>query len=225
MRTKTLLLTAALSVASVATSMADVFSVNAVGYINLTLPPGYSLIANQLNASNNVNTLNKVLPSVPVESLVNTFSANVYHSDIFNGSTWEDALTGDPSTTVISPGKGFFFYNPTAGNITNTFVGEVPQGTNVVSLVPGYTLMGSPVPQQLSLKSNSFPQVLEMQFLTFKTNTYTAQINDGTPNGSGWQDPISGNPTDPLLAVGQGAFIYNPGATPTNWTRAFSVNN
>ena len=48
MRTKALLLTAALGLASVATSMAQaVYSVNVVGYINLTMKPGFNLVANQ----------------------------------------------------------------------------------------------------------------------------------------------------------------------------------
>ena len=46
MRTKTLLLTAALAAAGVVSSMAQVYSVNSVGYVNLTLPNGFSMIAN-----------------------------------------------------------------------------------------------------------------------------------------------------------------------------------
>ena len=46
MRTKTLLLTAALSAAGIATSMAQVYSANAVGYVNKLIPTGFSMIAN-----------------------------------------------------------------------------------------------------------------------------------------------------------------------------------
>src|SRR5258707_15596446 len=54
MRTKTLFLTAAFSAAGMATSMAQtVYSVNIVGYINLPIVHGLSLVANQLNASPN----------------------------------------------------------------------------------------------------------------------------------------------------------------------------
>src|SRR5689334_13849488 len=50
MRTKTLLLTAALSAAGIATSMAQaVYSVNAVGYVNTTLVPGFNLVSNPLD--------------------------------------------------------------------------------------------------------------------------------------------------------------------------------
>ena len=54
MRTKTLFLTAALSAVGMATSMAQtVYSVNIVGYINLPVVHGLSLVANQLNAAPN----------------------------------------------------------------------------------------------------------------------------------------------------------------------------
>src|SRR4051812_11281238 len=50
MRTKTLLLTAALAAVGVSSSMAQVYSVNAVGYVNLSIPKGFSMIANQFTA-------------------------------------------------------------------------------------------------------------------------------------------------------------------------------
>src|SRR5437763_15367210 len=61
MRTKTLLLTAAVLAAGLGASVAQtVFSVNAVGYVNVTIKPGYNLICNPLNGSNNV--ISTVMP-------------------------------------------------------------------------------------------------------------------------------------------------------------------
>ena len=61
MRTKTILLTAAVLAAGLGASVAQsVFSVNAVGYVNVTIRPGYNLIANPLN--NGGNTVSEVLP-------------------------------------------------------------------------------------------------------------------------------------------------------------------
>jgi hypothetical protein len=227
MRTKTLLLTAALGAASLATSMAQVYSVNSVGYINLSLPAGYSLIANQLNTGN--NGLNAVLPSVPVESLVLTFANNNYNTDIFDGTAWLDNATGNPTTTTVEPGKGFFVFNPTAGNVVATLVGEVPQGPSLsVSLPPGYKLISGIVPQELSLTTaNGFPQVAEMQYQTYIRAGqpggpgYDVLINDGTQ----WLDNDTGDPADARARVGEGFFIFNPSATTTyNWTRCFNVN-
>src|SRR6478672_7317898 len=47
MRTKTLLLTAALAAVGVSSSMAQVYSVNVVGYVNKSVPKGFYMLANQ----------------------------------------------------------------------------------------------------------------------------------------------------------------------------------
>src|SRR3982751_6594621 len=53
MRTIALLLAAAFAAAGVATSMAQVYSVNAVGYVNVNIDPGFSMVSNPLNAADN----------------------------------------------------------------------------------------------------------------------------------------------------------------------------
>jgi hypothetical protein len=225
MRTKTLLLTAALSFAGLATSMAQVYSVNAVGYVNLTLESGFNLIANQLNRTPD-NKLDTILPGVPVESQVFKFSGGLYTADIYDGSAWLNAESGAPSTTTMGPGQGFFFYNAKvpAGQITVTFVGEVPQGDVGFSMPQFFSLVSSKVPQSIVLSpANGFPNVLEALYLTYNATTQsynTSLINDG----SGWLDSESGAAATAQPAVGQGFFIYNPNPAPLVWTRTFSVN-
>jgi hypothetical protein len=224
MRIKALLLTAALGLASVATSMAQVYSVNVVGYINLTLKPGFNLVANQLNASPN-NKLDTVLPAAPLETQVLKFANNNYSSDISDGTSWLDANSGNPSATLVAPGEGFFYFNPGNADVTTTLVGEVKTGPGLtVALPPGFALVSSIVPQDISLTAaNGFPQVLEEQYLTFNAMTQnynTALINDGT----GWLDSNTGDPADARPVVGQGFFIFNPGNTPLSWSRDFNPN-
>jgi hypothetical protein len=224
MRTKTLLLTAALGVASVATSMAQaVYSVNVVGYVTLTMAPGFNLVGNQLTAGN--NSLNTVLPSVPVESLVLKFENNNYKADIFDGSAWLDNATGNPSTTVVPPGDGFFFFNPGGAPVPVTLVGEVRTGNNLtVDLPPGFKLVSSIVPQELSLSlANGFQQVPETLYLTF--NSATQNYNETLINdGSGWLNNSTGTPADARPLVGQGFFIFNPDVVNHNWVRNFNPN-
>ena len=69
MRTKTLLLSAAVGAAGlVAASAQTVYSVNSVGYINLSVPAGFSMIANQLDNGTG-NTVADVL-TVPDGTVV-----------------------------------------------------------------------------------------------------------------------------------------------------------
>jgi hypothetical protein len=202
--------------------MAQVYSVNAVGYINSTMRPGFNMVANQLNRTPN-NSLNNVITGVPIESQVLKFSNNNYQLELFDGTTWIKS-DGAPGTLSASPGEGFFFFNPEGANITVTLVGEVPQGTGLtVPLPAGFALISSIVPQAVSLTpANGFPNVLEMQFLVFNaaTQTYDPPLfNDG----SGWILSDGTPVAAPAPAVGTGFFIFNPGGT-VNWTRNFSVN-
>jgi len=219
MRTKALLLTAALGLAGAASSMAQaVYSVNVVGYINLTMKPGFNLVANQLKASPN-NKLDTVLPAAAIESQVLKFSNNNYSSDISDGANWLDANSGNPSATVLAPGKGFFFSNPGATKGL-TFVGEVPQGAVNLTLPAGIACLGTTTPQALELSAaNGFPQLLEAQVQYFDNvaNDYVSYINDGTQ----WLDANSGNPVTVTPAVGQGWFWQN--ATANAWNRNFTV--
>lgn len=225
MRTKTLLLTAALSLAGVATSMAQVYSVNAVGYINLTMRPNFNLVANQLTRTPN-NKLNNVITGVPGDSQVLKFdnASNNYILEVFDGTKWITPEGAD-GTLTADPGSGLFFFNPDVANLTVTLVGEVPQGTALtVPLPPNFSLVSSIVPQSIALTAaNGFPQLADAQYLSFNSTTQNYDdpiVNDGTQ----WIT-IEGNPVPPPTpAVGQGFFFFNPNTTTANWTRAFSVN-
>jgi hypothetical protein len=222
MRTKTLLLTAALTVAAAATSMAQaVYSVNIVGYVNLTLRPGYNLVANQLVTGSPANNLNAVLPSVPSESQVLKFVGGNYTSDIFLDGAWLNSTTGDPSLTTVSPGEGFFFLNPGA-QTTITLVGEVKTGSSTVTMVPGYTLVGNPIPQEVDLlPAIGFNPGEEMQYLTF--DAATQNYNTALINLSGqWLNSITGDPANARPAVGQGFFILNSQGGNNLWNRTFT---
>src|SRR6266446_10112875 len=148
MRTKTLVLTAAISAAALATSMGQIFSVNAVGYVKQTIAFGkLALIANPLNQPN--NDLNVILPLKDdgTQDGVNVyrFANGSYRSTI----TWVSAGPGmggvwftpdsstDPNATVLNPGEGFFVYNSSLGGLAVdlTWVGEVMQG-NLSNRIP-----------------------------------------------------------------------------------------
>ena len=222
MRTKALLLTAALGLASAATSMAQVYSVNVVGYINLTLRPGFTLVANQLNASPN-NQVNTVFPSVPADSQIQKFANNNYTTFFNDGSGWID-FDGNPTTVTVSPGEGFFFFNPGGAPLTQTLVGEVVTGNGLtVPIPPGFSLISSIVPQDISLTpANGFSPVADMQLQKYTgvpPDFYQFFFHDG----SQWID-FDGNPADARLLVGEGGFVFNPTGSNRNWVHDFNPN-
>jgi len=143
MRTKALLLTAALSAAGVATSMAQaVYSVNAVGYVNTVLKPGFNLISNPLTATD--NTIATLFKSTPIGTAVYK-----YNGTGFDISTYDqDDLVFEPNgDKTVVPGEGVFVKIPGTADVVVTFVGEVSAGT-----------LSNPLPKGLSIRSSQVPQ-------------------------------------------------------------------
>ena len=207
MRTKTLLITAAIGAAAAVASQAQVYSVNAVGYINLTAKEGFNLLANQLIAAD--NTVEALLPGVPEGTSVYKFDpAAGYSITTLDFGAWTD-----PSVT-LSPGEGFWFRNPGSEDLTITLVGEVPQGTLTTDLVEGFNLVSSQVPQAGLIETDLGLPVEE------GTSVYNydpvAGYSISTIDFGAW------SPAEPSVAVGEGVWVRAISAG--GWTRDFSVN-
>ena len=219
MRTKTLLLTAALAVAGSATSMAQVYSVNVVGYVNVDLVAGYTMLANQLNTSAN-------------NSLESIFGNSLGTGDTifkYNGASFDSALSlGDGSFIYstaspfgLDPGEGSFVQVADAKTVT--LVGEVPQGTGLsVSMGAGYSIVSSIVPQSVALETIGFPADAGDTVFLFNTGTqgFDSYISLGA--GSGWLGSNPSLPPSPTPAVGESFFVQRAAAA--TWTRDFTVN-
>jgi len=214
MRTKTLLLTAAVLTAGLAASVAQsVYSVNAVGYVNKSLVAGYTLISNPLNGTNNL--LSTILPIVPEDTIVLKWDSATQSfgtpSQYYGGLGWL------PDTT-LNPGEGAFINSPTATTVT--FVGEVPQGNLTNQISGNYSLLAHVVPQSISLANPSvnFP-VLEDDLVLFWD---TATQSFATPlqyyGTLGWL------PNEPVPAVAEGFFYNTAPSAARSWGRTFSVN-
>ena len=221
MRTKTLLLTAALSVAGIATSMAQVYSVNAVGYVNVPLVGnGFTLVANQFTASS--YAISNVIPSAPLGATVFVFVGGTYQSTVFD----EFTSAWDKPNTQLPLGSGFFINNPQPAT-TLTMVGEVPQGTLNNSISSGFSIRSSIVPQAGTV--GALGLVPGLGDVVFKFDSATQGYLQATFDefGGGWVANTSGfvvdNANGPSVAVGEAVF-YNSIANTATWNRTFNVN-
>ena len=208
MRTKTLILTAFVGALGIAGASAQVYSVNAVGYVNKSIPKGFSIVANPLN--NGGNKVADVFGANPGSLTVYTFSdagfaINSYDTD------FEEWGNGD---AVVAPGEGFFVLNSGAAAVTITFVGEVPQGDLSNALPKGFSIRSSQVPQEGKLDSDlGFPTdeaVTVYQFVNgaYKISSYDADFEE-------W-DSV------PSVGVAEGFWVLRESGT--NWTRSFSTS-
>ena len=205
---------------SLATSQAQVYSANIVGYANVVLTGNgaFTLVANPFDdgAGNYAtNLLNSALPK-----------KSQYL--IWNGSTFNvTQKTGSPAawpataSDQLPPGVGFFVANAATVNITNTFVGTVAVnvGNSVTNAEPvGFTLQGSPIPyagniailNQSSGDANmdfGGPLTKKSQLLTWNGSTFNVTQKTGSPALWGGTVPVG---------VAQGFFVNNVSGPATN---------
>jgi len=254
MRTKTLALSALLGMlgsASVMAQSTNVYSVNAVGYINVTLYPGYNIVTCPLIASPDntiatlLNNLSGAYQSGPKHASVTSYTDGVG----FTGSDTAGSASGGTAgwqnngTITINPGQAVFFFNPlpiaTGTNMTATFVGTVPQTSTPTNsqlpngltnyLVHGYNLVGSAVPVSGDIVTNTISALpgANFDFVLIFDPTKVGSVQ----GGYGTQGEIeytggSWPANHPILSGPSEGFWYNHhSATTTNvWVENFSVN-
>jgi outer membrane protein assembly factor BamB len=190
-----------------------------IGFINMTIPPGTNLIANQLYQVNDYdypqNTALGLLDFLgnngfsypPDQTEIMKWNGQGFDTNTYNAdpNTWSP--TGD---AMLLPGEAAFITNAT--ELTIPFVGLVLQGVSANPIVAGTNYVSSIVPQAGRIQSdlryipNTNDQVLLWTGNTFSSHTYT---------GSNW----SGG--EPVLGVGQGFVLV---ASQTNiWVQSFSA--
>jgi hypothetical protein len=249
MRTKTLLLSAllgSLASVSVMAQATNVYSLNAVGYINVVCPPGFNIvtcplletpdntIGTVLNNANNALTGNDVYFWAPgvgySEDIAKTVGTNLRAGQTPNANGW--SFNG---TNIAAPGVGFWFDNTGGTAITLTFVGTVPAGPITNTLVGGFNLVGSvvPLPAGADIVTNSLSG-----FTNYNLGDTVYTYNPLNPPATAYSEFVSGSGRgygfgyngnwsslgDPIVPnVGQG-FWYDNGAGTVNWVENYSVS-
>jgi len=247
MRTKTILLSALLGAIGSVSVMAqtNVYSLNAVGYINVTCVPGYSIISCPLICSPD-NTLNTVMNNsngALTGSFVYFYNPSTGGYEIDEAeSTSGRGYSGSPQgwaaggTNVLAPGVACWFGNNGSSNLVLTFVGTVPTGPVTNVLTPGFTLVSTAVPASGDIITNSLMNLTNYNlgdwvytwapgptgpFTTYESGS--GRGFSGTGYNNQWASPLG----DPVISsVGQGFFYYNqsPTSTTVYWVENYSVS-
>lgn len=177
------------------------------GFYHVTVPPGFSMIANQLNSGG--DTVAEVLTSGPIEGMVlyrfddtnQTFSANT-----FRGGAWSSP------GQLFALGEGAFIFNPSTNTVTLTFSGSLNPGTYINPLPAGLSMRSSMLPLngQLDTVAN-FPAAEGDIIYTFNNASGTYKIY--SYDLGSWTAP-------PIVDVGASFFVWK--TTATNWVQTFN---
>jgi hypothetical protein len=241
MRTKTLILAAAALAAGLISSQAqssNVYSVNVVGYVNITIKPGFNLISAPIKGSANPTaTINPLLTAITGLDDGSTFFGWNAGSQSFteaanwigtppDGPAWYNADYSAFAPDTAPRGTSFFINHIGSANATLTLVGEVPQGTDVETVPANYGFLADFIPAQQEISTNGFPIVDGNTVTTWDADTqgYTEALNGiGTPpDGPAWYNADYSAVIPFAPAVGQGFLHTSINGTAT-WTRTFSV--
>jgi hypothetical protein len=211
MRTKALLLAAAVTAAGIASIQAqsNVYSVNVVGYVNVTVPAnGFGLIANPLNNTN--NTIGSVIANPPPGTIFYKYNGGytVYTFDA------DDLVWTPNGGATLNPGEGGFVRNPAGTPMTLTFVGEVLQGNLTNSVPNGYSIRSSQVPQTGGITTTLNYQPGPGDIVYKYSNGYTVYTIDA--------DDLVWTPSESTIHVGESFFSLRASG-PANWVRNFTV--
>jgi len=220
MRTKSLLFTAAFCAASVGSAVAQVYSANVVGYINITAPVGLSLIANQLDNKSG-NKLGEVITKLPDGSFIHFYvgGAAGFKSISYFGGFESDA------DTAFGPGSGAFLEIPAGTAEADrkiTFVGEVLQGAaSNGSIANGLSILSSKTPRAGKVSTDlKFPNGAAVDgSLLFKyINTAAKKDYQSYSLFDGWEGG-----DEPSVAVGESFFFFNASGASQAWNQDFTV--
>jgi hypothetical protein len=247
MRTKTLALSALLGLIGSASLVAqtNVYSLNAVGYINVPLYPGWNLISCPLISTPD-NTIGTLLPDgggglatsnqykggwevyqwVPaLNGYTNDTASKTAYANSGSLNGWNNG-----GTITANPGQAIWVYDP--GVATNvTFVGTVPQNgspylTNALST--GFNMVSSAVPMNGDLVANTNTLLTQAvggdQVYTWEPGTQGYDPIDSNFKGS-WTSQGGNDPTTTNIAEGFWYYV-NAAKAPSgeSWVENFAIN-
>jgi hypothetical protein len=181
---------------------------NILGYATVIIPPGFSMIANPLNAPS--NTVASLFPNMPDGTTLCKFDTSLFRltNNLVKNGKWTNA------NEKLIPGEGAIFFNPTTDFKTLNFVGEVNLGRLLNPIPAGLSIRSSLVPQPGRLNTDlGFPiaegdvvHIFDRDQQKYVIYPFSAKEWERNP---------------PTVAVGESFWV---GKThPGNWVRNFSA--
>lgn len=181
---------------------------NVLGYASITLPPGFSLIANPLYAAS--NSVAELFKGWPDGTTLNKFDTRLFRlsENVVQHGKWTNL------SEQLAPGEGAIFYNPTQSYKYHSFVGEVLLGQLSMPIPAGFSLRSSLVPQPGPLHEDLRFPIGEGDVIHLFDRDRQQYVLYPFENGK-WK---SGSP---VVSVGEAFWVAKTAAA--NWTRSFNL--
>jgi hypothetical protein len=183
-------------------------SVNVIGYASMTVPPGFSMIANPFETRETVSDLFKGWPDGTSFSKFDTHLFRLVENCAQFGK-WTHA------TDKFAPGEGAIFFNPTSDYKSLSFAGEVMQGRMSVPIPAGFSIHSSLVPQAGNLEDLGFP-ISDGDVIHLFDRDQQKCVEYPREEGKWAAGP-------PVVSVGESFWVAK--TKPGNWTQSLLVED
>jgi len=180
-----------------------------LGFVSITLPPGFSMIACPLESSS--NTVGKAFKDWPDGTTLNKFDTQQFRlvENAVKYSQWTN-----PSEKLM-PGEGAIVFNPTSDYRSVCFTGEARQKDISIPIPSGFSMRSSPVPQPGSLVEDLAFPITDGDVIHVFDRDKQQYVLYPYENGK-W---TAGTP---MMSVGEAFWVAK--AEPGTWTRNLGVS-
>jgi len=183
-------------------------SMNVIGYVSMTLPPGFTMLANPLDAPS--NTVPELFKEWPDGTTLSKFDTRFFRLDENSVKHGKWANTSEK----MMPGEGAIFFNPTNDYKTLSFVGELMQGNLSIPIPSGFSIRSSPMPKAGHLQDDLGFPIADGDVIHLFDRDRQKYVLHPYENGKWPAGP-------PILGVGEAFWVAK--TTPGNWTRSVFV--
>jgi hypothetical protein len=200
---------------ALATTCVAVVTSNAVGYVNTSIPPGFSLISNPLCAENSrVAALFGNTADLPDGFSIFFMENGKYLRTTFHPGSrqFEPQEVADRE---LRPGDGIWVYNPGATTLTVTFVGRLLHGAVTNRASAGFSIVSCAIPRSATPDEMSFPKTPGDIIYFFDSARQQFQISIFDDIENTWLPPLK------KLSVGEAFLVYK--SAPAEWVQRHSV--
>lgn len=190
-------------------NVAGVLSSNALGYAAVTLPPGFSMIANPFESGR--AAVEDFFKGWPDGTSLNRFDTLLFKlaENVLKGGKWSN-----PGER-LRPGEGAIFFNPTSDYKSVSFSGEVLEGNISIPIPSGFSMRSSMVPQPGSLVEDLAFPIAEGDVIHLFDRDRQQYVLYPFQGGK-WSSGV------PVLSVGEAFWVAK--TEPGNWTKSVHLH-